>query len=213
MNSLPFTTKKINIVFPHNQLSIQKSIHWPAFGINVLAHFNQVFFLNIIFDWLLNFYGNWNVIRKPLVLPDFVNFPTTIVDLLLKAYDSVQFSLLVVWFHYILIDLTRILFDIKKLFKDIFLLLICLSKLTLRNDCTLKMSFITKILLILLFLLIGSNFIFLQSLRNLIKLFLTDNSECIERSDIVTLDLSISGSKVKVKNAIAKFISQFSVRH
>lgn len=75
------------------------------------------------------------------------------------------------------------------------------------------MSFITKIILILLFLLIDSNFIFLQSLRNLIKLCLTDNSESIERSDIVTLTLSISGSKVEVKNAIAKFISQFSVRH
>lgn len=131
----------------------------------------------------------------------------------LKAYDSVQFSLLVVWFHDIFIDLTRILFNIKKLFENIFLLLICLSKLTLRNHCALKMSFITKILLILLFLLIGSNFIFLQSLRNLIKLFLTNNSECIERSDIVTLNLSISGSKVEVKNAIAKFISQFSVRY
>lgn len=75
------------------------------------------------------------------------------------------------------------------------------------------MSFITKIILILLFLLIDSNFIFLQGFRNSIILFLTDNSKSIERSDIVTLDLSISGSKVEVKDAIAKFISQFSVRH
>lgn len=197
----------INIaLFPDIFLIISRSS-----AINFLVHLvsslYQLIFQNIVLNWLFNSLCNVDIVWQSFVISDFVYFPASVVNCLLDWLNSCQFCLFVKWSHHIFIYLWRIFFHIINLTEYSFLLNISFLKFAFSYNCSLKVSFISCIFLIFHFLFKNPIFICLKLLLNLLKLFFRYNSKTIKRSDIISLNFSISGGKIKIEDSVSISVS------